>query len=308
MSALVFQDVSKAYGLRGRLALDAVSFRVPKGSITAFVGPNGAGKTTTFGLVAGFLRPTGGHIDILGEGGFDPWIHAGRLGVLPQDAALPEAHSALEFLSHLGRLQGLGRAEARHQAALRLDQVGMSARGGDRMSSLSHGMRRRVAVASALVGEPELVLLDEPLAGVDPANARVLVDLFRSMRGRQTLMISSHNLLQLESFSDHLITLDKGRCTRDASMGEVLEESRLSVWTLSHPIPLQLLQERPASVRKWSVIGTQLTVEAAADAGADALSMDVMKWLSTHRIGLVQMRRGRTLEQTVVGEGQEASG
>src|SRR5690606_2211243 len=153
---------------RGNKALDGLSFRVPRGVIAGLVGPNGAGKTTCFAAAAGYVRVDRGSVDLLGGGPFDAARHSGRLGVLPQDAELPLQHAPRELLEHLGRLQGIPAPAARAEADRLIAIVRLSDRARHRIVSLSHGMRRRVAVATALIGNPELVLLDEPTSGLDP--------------------------------------------------------------------------------------------------------------------------------------------
>jgi ABC-2 type transport system ATP-binding protein len=215
-------------------AVDGVDLVVPKGSLFALIGPNGAGKTTTFGLVCGWLRPTGGQATVLGA---SPWraVHLkGRLAALPQDAALPPNTRVLDSLAFYGRLQGLNAGRARTEAAAALDRVGLAEWGKARASSLSHGMAKRVGLAQALMGTPELILLDEPTAGLDPKSAHWVRELLRGFQGKATVVISSHNLQELEALCDHAAILDHGQVIAAGSMAELTAADSEVVITLGN--------------------------------------------------------------------------
>jgi ABC-type multidrug transport system ATPase subunit len=312
--ALALRDVTRTWR-GGRRALDRLTFHVPRGAICGFIGPNGAGKTTTFSIVSGFLPADEGSVDILGEGPFDPWTFKGRLGVLPQDAELPGRHTAPELLEHLAVLQGLDRRSARIEAARRLEQVRLGDRLGDRIDSLSHGMRRRVAVASALLGAPELVLLDEPTAGLDPLQAMSLREELAALRGRTTLVISSHNLAELERLCDWIVMIDEGRCVREGSCAEVTgRQARLILQTPASASAAEAIrahqarQAHPASSAlvgaALSVADDEVSIALAPGADADAASLAIMSALVGAGIPLRELRRGTSLED----EFMDASG
>ena len=295
MSALVFENVVKAYG-GGKRALDNLSFEVPTGSICGFVGPNGAGKTTTFSVVSGFLRPDSGRIAVLGLDAFDPWLLKGRLGVLPQDAELSDRHTPTELLVHLARLQGMTARAAAREADRVLELVRLEARRSTRIHTLSHGMRRRVAVASALLGSPELVLLDEPMAGLDPLQAKSLRDALKALKGTQTLVISSHNLDELERMSDHVVMIDLGRCLRQGPIHEITGVAARVEWTLTAAPPLDALHARvPGHQFVWAE--GCLVEQAPGGADLDASSVEVLRLLAEHGIGVREVRRGMGLER-----------
>lgn len=298
--ALVFQGVVKTFG--PARALDGLDFRVPTGSVCGFVGPNGAGKTTAFSVVSGFLPPDDGTVDILGTGGFDPWTLKGRLGVLPQDAELPDRHTPRELLRHLGRLQGLSRAEAVREADAKLALVGLGDRADHAIRTLSHGMRRRVAVASALVGDPELVLLDEPLAGLDPVQARALRDALAALRGIRTLVVSSHDLHELERLCDWVVMLDHGRCVQQGTIAAVTGRAERVVFELGGPIfdPAPLAARLPD--HGVSVEGTALRVTVPAGGDLDQATLVVMESLLAARVPIHGVRRGTSLEDAFVAQ------
>ena len=146
-AAVELRGVVKRY--RRTRALDGLDLRVPRGTLVGLVGPNGAGKTTTFGIISGVLEPDEGTVDVLGSGPFHPRAQAGALGVLPQDCALNPHSSARQLLTFFGRLQGLTRAEATREADRLLDELRLGDRATSRVGELSHGMKRRLAVAQA---------------------------------------------------------------------------------------------------------------------------------------------------------------
>jgi ABC-type multidrug transport system ATPase subunit len=221
---------------QSKTAVDGVTLSIQIGSVYGLIGPNGAGKTTTFSMLAGYLRPTAGSVEVLGFAPSAVDALRARLGVLPQDAVLPPSDTVGEFLVHLARIQGLSRDKALEASRGALDEVAGGAWWGQRCASLSHGMAKRVALAQALLGDPEVVLLDEPTAGLDPRVAwemRQLIKAKTDSRGRRrTILISSHNLHELEEICDGAAILDRGRLVASGSMAELTaanEEVRIEL-------------------------------------------------------------------------------
>lgn len=286
-AAITLTHVTRTFG-RAR-ALDDVSFVVPRGSVCALVGENGAGKTTTLSLLAGFLTPDAGTVDVLGLGPYHVRTHRGRVGILPQDAELPGESTPAELLYAWARLQGLDAAAARHTTEECLAAVLLTDRAAHRVSTLSHGMRRRLAVASALVGDPELILLDEPTAGLDPGQARHLRDALAERRGRATLLVSSHNLPELESLCDHVVILERGRLLRADAMDVVTGRDRDVRVTLAAPFPPGRSEEvhlrlAPDDPRALADATTALLAELLAEGAR-----------------IVEVRRGDALEERYFG-------
>jgi ABC-2 type transport system ATP-binding protein len=299
--ALAFEAVEKRYGWSGGKALDGLSFQVPRGVICGFVGPNGAGKTTTFSVVSGFLAPDAGTVRILDRVGFDPWALKGRLGVLPQDAELSDRHTPRELLRHLARLQGLGAKAAKVEADRVLDQVRLEDRADTRIASLSHGMRRRVQVGTALLGSPELVLLDEPMNGLDPLQAKSLRESLAAVRGKQTLVVSSHNLDELERLCDHVVMIDKGRCLRQGTTEEVTGRGAIVEWVVVGDAPLAALHEENPGHGFVQTDGV-LVQTAPEQSDLDASSVRVMRALAAADVPIREMRRGVGLERRFLAD------
>ena len=296
-NALEFHQVSVRYDRRAPPALNAFTASFPAGMVVGLVGPNGAGKTTAFSVVAGYLKPDSGSVKILGEDGFNPFRLKGRLGLLPQDAALGDRHTPVELLIHLGRLQGLSAMTAQKEADRVLDWVSLTDRRKARIRTLSHGMRRRVAVATALIGRPDLLLLDEPFAGLDPHQAKLLREALLRDSGRRTLVISSHNLDELERICEIVVMLNAGSCERSGPIEEVTGRGSTIRWVLG-PGDVSIEELKTLLPGHDFVIadGT-LTQVAPPDAALDPASIQVAEFLCQQGVAIREVQRGRGLER-----------
>lgn len=218
------------YGYRGaeRPALDDLSFETRGGTVLGVVGPNGSGKTTLFRLLLGFARPDCGKVRI---GGLDPANHRRRYGVgyLPESVALPDV-TALELATFAASLAGFGRAAAAQQIELYSDALDLGGALTKRTHHLSHGYRQRVGLLLAMLGDPGLVLLDEPANGLDPDSMGVLRSLLRGLRRRgATVLVSSHNLLELQRVCDEVLLLRQGRLLGRSTREELAESPDIFV-------------------------------------------------------------------------------
>ncbi|ABI71545.1 ABC transporter ATP-binding protein [Shewanella frigidimarina] len=215
MSIIQCDNLSKQYG--NKLALDTVSLTLTQGAPIALVGPNGAGKTTLFSLLCGYIQPTSGSVSILGH---KPGSKAlqGLLSALPQDAALDPNFSIVSQLQFFAQLQGMTAAAAKQEALRVLTLVDLSDSAEAKPKSLSHGMSKRVSIAQALMGSPKIVLLDEPTAGLDPANAKKIRQIVKELSDHTTFVISSHNLDELEKLCDQVVYLEHGKLQQSVSI------------------------------------------------------------------------------------------
>nr|WP_225937129.1 ABC transporter ATP-binding protein [Myxococcus sp. RHSTA-1-4] len=216
--AIELFGVSKRFG--PKVAVNNVSFSVPRGAVFGLIGPNGAGKTTTFSMMCGYLYPSEGSLKVMDVDPATPGALKGRLGALPQDAVLPPGWETGALLTYWARLSGL--AEPEREAREALEQVGLMEAWKVQTQALSHGMAKRAAMAQALMGRPPLVLLDEPTAGLDPRIAAQVRQVIRDMKEkRQTVVVSSHNLQELEELCDAAAILDKGSLAQAGTMSEL---------------------------------------------------------------------------------------
>jgi ABC-2 type transport system ATP-binding protein len=204
-AAVITDALSKRYGRR--LAVDALSIEVPAGVVAGFIGPNGAGKTTTMAMLLGLVRPTAGTATVLGASVEDPASYLGRVGALIE---APAFWPGLTGVENLRVLATLGSHDANRIPEV-LDLVGLGARGSDRFGEYSFGMKQRLGIAAALLGDPALLVLDEPTNGLDPAGINEMRDFIRSVGdGQRTVLVSSHILSELEQICDWLIVIDQG--------------------------------------------------------------------------------------------------
>ncbi|MCY1003101.1 ABC transporter ATP-binding protein [Myxococcus sp. MISCRS1] len=219
MSELAIElfSITKRFG--PKVAVNNVSFSVPRGAVYGLIGPNGAGKTTTFSMMCGYLYPSEGTLKVMDVDPTTPGALKGRLGALPQDAVLPPGWEVGALLMYWAKLSDLDAPEREAREAL--EKVGLMEAWNVQTQALSHGMAKRTAMAQALMGQPPLVLLDEPTAGLDPRIAAQVRQVIKDMKGRQTVVVSSHNLQELEELCDAAAILDKGTLAQDGSMSEL---------------------------------------------------------------------------------------
>jgi ABC-2 type transport system ATP-binding protein len=212
---VITEALTKRYG--ERLAVNDVSLTVRRGEVYGFLGPNGAGKTTTLRMLLGLVRPTSGAARVLGhEPGFP--LAMARIGALVEGPGFYPYLSGRDNLRVLARYRGLDGTDV--EAAL--DRVDLRERGGDRFKSYSMGMKQRLGVAAALLGDPELLVLDEPTNGLDPAGMADMRRLIVELAGRgQTVLLSSHLLNEVEEICDRVGVISAGRLLTESTVADL---------------------------------------------------------------------------------------
>ena len=204
-TALTTERLTKRYG--SRVAVNELSLEIPAGVVAGFIGPNGAGKTTTMAMLLGLVAPTAGTATVLGSSLDDPASYIGRVGALIETPAFWPGLTGAENLRVLATLGG---HDPRRIPEL-LGVVGLGGRGGDRFGQYSLGMKQRLGIAAALLGDPELLVLDEPTNGLDPAGINEMRQFILELAdGERTVLVSSHILSELEHISDWLIVINDG--------------------------------------------------------------------------------------------------
>ncbi|MDH4239433.1 MAG: ABC transporter ATP-binding protein [Phycisphaerae bacterium] len=235
------QGLSKSFG---RIqALSNVSFDVPSHSIFGLLGPNGAGKTTLFSIIADFLKADAGRVEVLGIDTRNIWKLCGRLSILPQDARFQRNVPILEQLVFFQLLAGRTKQQAQEEVLQSLELVGLQSFAKRRVGSLSHGMVKRLEIAQAFLGSPEVILLDEPTAGLDPASARQIRDLVKQLQQSATIIVSSHNLDEIQELCDHVAILNLGSLVLSGSVDEITLADREYILFLSRPLQDTELQQ-----------------------------------------------------------------
>jgi ABC-2 type transport system ATP-binding protein len=199
------RELTKRFG--SRTAVDGLTLEVPAGVVAGFIGPNGAGKTTTMAMLLGLVAPTAGTGEVLGHPLGNPAAYLGRVGALVEAPAFWPGLTGTENLRVVAELAGHDLTRIPEV----LDLVGLAARSGDRFGQYSFGMKQRLGIAAALIGEPELLVLDEPTNGLDPAGITEMRRLIAEIgSGDRTVLVSSHILSELEQVCDWLIVIDRG--------------------------------------------------------------------------------------------------
>ena len=238
-------DLTKRYG--GFTAVDAISLEVPQGELFGFLGPNGAGKTTTLRMIAGILRPSAGRVEI---GGVDivqdPIAAKSKLGFIPDRPFIYEKLTGAEFLRFVAGLYGQSGPRIEHRARELLALFDLEDWRDELVESYSHGMRQKLIISSAFVHRPDVIVVDEPMVGLDPKAARILKDLFREYTRRgHTIMMSTHTLEVAEAMCDRIGIIQGGKIRACGTMAELRQSAEDGAQGLEH-IFLRLTGESAA--------------------------------------------------------------
>jgi ABC-2 type transport system ATP-binding protein len=230
-TVLQTEHLTKRYG--PLTAVDDLSLEVREGEVFGFLGPNGAGKTTSISMMCGLLKPDVGRVLVHGQP-----VHGGaadvraRVGVCPQETVLWEKLTALEQLEFVGTLYGVAPQTARERGGVLLETLGLSAKSDALAGKLSGGMKRRLNLALALIHDPQILVLDEPEAGLDPQSRVLVREFIRSLARKKTVILTTHNMDEAERLADRVAIIDHGRLLvvdtpdelkRTVGEGDVLE-------------------------------------------------------------------------------------
>lgn len=209
MSMVTAEHLHKAFGRF--VAVRDASFSIDKGEIVGFLGPNGAGKTTTMKMLTGYLPPTAGTAHIAGFDILDKPLEARRhLGYMPENVPLYDDMRVYEYLEYRARLKGVCGSSVRQQIGLAIDRCGLEPKRRNMINTLSKGYRQRVGLADALLGNPDLLILDEPTNGLDPNQIRQIRELVGSLAEDHTIILSTHILSEVEMICNKVIIIDQG--------------------------------------------------------------------------------------------------
>jgi ABC-2 type transport system ATP-binding protein len=219
---LELRDVAHSFG--DRVALDGVSFDVEPGVLTGLLGPNGAGKTTLLRVLLGVLDPDRGEIEVDGRAATRDDRRS--WGYMPQERGLYAGMAAGEQVVHFGRLHGLSRSDATDRAHTVLDELGLGDRWADRTDSLSGGMQQRLQLATALVHDPRVIVLDEPFSGLDPVAVAELSESLRDrVREGRTVLFSSHQLDLVQDLCEAIVMVDRGQLVLEGAVANLRASS-----------------------------------------------------------------------------------
>ena len=218
-------NLTKRYG--SFTAVDAVDLEVPRGELFGFLGPNGAGKTTTLRMIAGILRPSSGTVEIAGiDIASDPTAAKSRLGYIPDRPFIYEKLTGIEFLSFVAGLYGQEGPQIEHRSRELLALFDLEECRDELVESYSHGMRQKLIISSAFVHRPEVIVVDEPMVGLDPKAARILKDLFKAYTQRgNTIMMSTHTLEVAEGMCDRIGIIQGGKIRACGTMDDLRRDA-----------------------------------------------------------------------------------
>jgi ABC-2 type transport system ATP-binding protein len=224
------QQLTRRYG--EFTAVDDVSFAVDEGEIVGILGPNGAGKTTTIRMITGFLPPTSGRVTVGGRDLFaDGEAVRREIGYLPENVALYPEMRVAEYLGYWAQLMGMARAESSTAIGETIERCLLSEVGGQIIGTLSRGYRQRVALATAILHKPGMLVLDEPTVGLDPKQIVAIRELIRELGRQRTLLLSTHILPEVELLCDRVMIIDRGRIVASGTP-DSLRESWVGTTTL----------------------------------------------------------------------------
>jgi ABC-2 type transport system ATP-binding protein len=309
------RNLTKRYG--DLTAVDGVDITVERGSIHGFVGPNGAGKSTTMQMLVGLVTPTAGEVRI----GGDPagsYAATAKIGYAPQEPAFYESMTGRAYLIYMGRVAGMGRGEASERADELLEWLDLGDAADQAIGGYSGGMARKLGLAQAMIHDPELLILDEPTATLDPEGRASIIDSLQDLTEEgMTVFVSSHVLAELEQFVDTVTILADGRVARSGP----LESIRSAVSTETYVVDTTdndrlatLLTDQPSVERVERRDGGRV---AAVPAEPEDFTIELQGLIAEAELGLRSMEREAGLEEAVLhlieetqnGSGaQEASG
>ncbi|RQG95906.1 ABC transporter ATP-binding protein [Natrarchaeobius chitinivorans] len=220
MAIVEVADLRKEYG--GFPAVEGSSFSIERGEVFGVVGPNGAGKTTTLKMLAGLVEPSGGSATVVGHEPGEPAMQR-RLGFLPEESPLYEEMTAIEYLTFFADLYDVAADVARDRIDGTLDRLDLEHR-NRRIGNMSKGMKRKVAIARALVNDPDVLIFDEPASGLDPLTTNYIIEFTRELsEDGKTIVFSAHNLFHVESICDRIAVMNDGRIVARGTIEEIRE-------------------------------------------------------------------------------------
>jgi ABC-2 type transport system ATP-binding protein len=278
MNVIAVDRISKRYA--GHVAVEELSLAVPSGGIFGLLGPNGAGKSTTIRMILDIIIPDEGRISLFGEAKGARELSA-RIGFLPEERGLYPRMFVLDNLVFLGQMRGLSRADARHRANWWLERVGIGDWAKRKVQDLSKGMQQKVQLVSALLHDPDLLVLDEPFSGLDPVNAQVLQDAVLELsRKGKTILFSTHQMEQAESMCDRVVIINRGKKVVDGTVAEIKAEAgakNVAIDFTRNRAAADPVLRDPALVARVDDAGQSVEIELARGAQAETLLESLVK-------------------------------
>ena len=290
------RTLTRRYG--SNTAIDNIALSLDDGGIIGLVGKNGAGKTTLLSLLSGALEPSSGTVNVLGYPASAPQL-LGKINILLQEADFKRGISVKHQLIHFAQLQGLTQSEAKNEIGLLLEKLNNSEYAHKVPEAMSYGQRKRLGITQTFIGKPELILLDEPTAGLDPLAAADIRKTIQSFADQTTFIISSHNLYELQDICSRVLVLDKGQLKMNTTLSELNQGSDCLHITLNKNISADLLSALCELPEISEAIPDKTNLEKITlhftDPGTDKLQLQVQSLILEHGYSVLQLNRGENM-------------
>ena len=298
-AAIQTERLTKVFGNR-LIAVNDMNLLVPKGAIFGLLGPNGAGKTTTLRLLLGLQRPSAGHARVFGLDCGPNAVDVRRsIGYLPTNPQLPGHLRPVDYLELVGKVCGLRREERKPRIASLIRAVGLLGATSQKIKSFSTGMATRLGIAASLVGDPPLLIWDEPTAGLDPAARRFTLDLIRELGKSRTVVVATHILGDIDQICDHVGVMHEGRMIFSGPMRDMKRRLRRDEFTLEIEADDERLQQLVGRILEIDSISAAhgapqtVTVQLTSDHERAPALAEVLKKVAEAGLSLLSIHSGR---------------
>ena len=301
--AIVLKGIRKAFA--GHVAVKDLSLEVPRGSVFGLLGPNGAGKTTTLRMVMNILGPDAGEVEILGQ----PADHASRdrIGYMPEERGLYPRMVLEEQLVFMAAIKGVGGKEAQRRLGPWLERLGLADWRKKKTNELSKGMQQKAQFIATVLHEPDVLIMDEPMSGLDPVGMDVMRDVMLDLRRKgTTIVLSSHQMDTVERLCDRVALIDRGQKVLDGSVAEVKSRHGKNTVVLAYDGDGAFLGSLPG-VAKVTDFGQYVEVRLQDGADPQPLLREAVARLRLRRFEIVEPSLHDIFVETVTGHGKEAA-
>lgn len=302
MNSLInIQGLTKKYGSVS--ALEDINLEIDSAGPVGLIGKNGAGKTTLLSILSGALRQDRGVVTVLGSSPESSAVK-GRISILLQDANFKSGIPVAAQIRHFARLLGMSKSQAGLEVKNILERTRNTAYAHSKPGALSYGQRKRLAIVQALIGKPELVLLDEPTAGLDPVAASEIRGLIREWSHDTAFIVSSHNLYEIEDICKTIVVLDHGHLITYAAIADFATGSKMLNLTLNRPLTQELRNNLLKIKEITQIIPHQSQAEKFSiqvqSEQPDRLQLQIQSLVVEHGFSVVMLSRGKTLADGVI--------
>ena len=293
-------NVTKKYG--SRVAVDNINFSVKKGEVVGFLGPNGAGKTSTMKMITGYMTPTFGEVRIAGEDIFvDPIKSKQKIGYLPEAPPIYGDMYVEKYLHYVADLKNCPKQKVKSEVDLVIEKAGLQPVRGRLIQNMSKGFKQRTGLAQALIGDPEILILDEPTVGLDPNQVLEIRNLISTLRGQHTIILSTHILSEVQASCDRVLIIKEGKMVAQESLSSLREKQSQSRRRLSvrvKQVSQALIEglKQLKGVRDVSASQEALLTLLADEKSEEDLNEQVAKTVIDKGAGLMELSESFSLE------------